>query len=106
MDDRDALDIFLGGPGLDELEEYTNRLGPRILEHSEGASVRGDFFRTTRLDVVTMELVIVDFVEFRISGPEGLNPVESGAPDRRARRAGRVRGGRARRGRNGKVVRH
>ena len=106
MAEDTKLNAFLAGAGLQALQDYANDLGPERLNHCPGSGVRAEFVREIDVDWDAGEIVILDTIEFRISGPEGLHPDGGGAPDRRARRAGRVRGGRARRGRNGKVVRH
>jgi hypothetical protein len=90
MNDLDKLDAFLAGPALEQLEEYLNRLGPQILEHIEGCSVRGDFIRTKDVDWDAQEIVIVDTIIFRISGPQS---VSTGAAPARSSRAHRRQAG-------------
>lgn len=106
MDEPDELEIFLAGPARKELEDYMNRLGPEILNHSEGAAVRAEYCRNKWADWTTMEIVIVDTIEFRISGPVS-DATEGGSrPTRRARSSGRGRGARAGSSKTGKKVRH
>lgn len=106
MAEDTKLNAFLAGPGLQALQDYANDLGPELLNHCPGSGVRAEAIREIDVDVEADEIVILDTIEFRISGPEAPNPDESGASARRARRGERVRGGRANRGRKGKVVRH
>lgn len=111
MNDDDALKRFLAGPALTAMQDYADKLGPPMLSNSLGSNIRVECSRTIDADWKTLEIVVIDTIEFRISGPSGLHPSGGGGPNRRARRAGRGRGGRgrggrARRKRNGNIVRH
>jgi hypothetical protein len=97
MDDDDALKRFLAGPALTAMQDYADNLGPAMLSNSLGSSIRVECSRTIDVDRKTVEIVVVDTIEFRISGPSGPHPGGGGGPDRRAR---------TRRKRNGKIVRH
>jgi hypothetical protein len=101
MDDDSKLNLFLAGPALKALQDYANELAPELLNHCPGSAVSVEYFRTNCVDWDAVEIVIVDTIEFRISGPSDPGANESAASDRRARRAVRGRGGRKRRGRNG-----
>ncbi len=74
MDDDYALNRFLAGPALTAMQAYADYLGPEILSNSLGSSIRVDCSRTIDADWKTLEIVIVDTIEFRISGPSGPNP--------------------------------
>ena len=104
MNDDICFAAFLEGPVEQELLAYVERLSDGLLRHSGGALAHVDALRTFEVDEDAFELIVVQTISVRISGPKLRGVNVNAPPARRARRAGRGRGGRA--GRNGKVVRH
>ena len=67
MDDADRLRAYLEGPAARNLKTYATKLGDRLLKLSGAATARADVWREIDVDEETMQLIVTDTIEVRIS---------------------------------------